>query len=298
MLCDSIAMAKPDIKIASAMERLRKTLSDEFALAIVAGAERSVADCENPLRVNFFATAMRILFEHSMDTLSPTKEVKKCTWYKPERENGEPTRKQRVTFAVQGGLTDEFVVDKLGVDLAPLHKSLRESVDALCKQIHGRMDTIITDPVEQDVFIALAADAMTEFFTTLDACRKNIVEPISDHLDGTAVDALTSETLLDVDELASHYTLEEVYVEKTTVHRIGAESITYRAEGTLSVGLQWGSNSDVRNGDGAELDQDFPFHCDIEVPIDDPWNLEYSETSYGVDTSEWREAMEPDEEDR
>jgi hypothetical protein len=106
---------------------------------------------------------------------------------------------------------------------------------------------------------------------------------------------LISDSLQEVDELASHFSLDEVYVAKTSIEGIGPHSITYRAEGSTSVTLQWGSNSDLRRGDGAELEETFPFFCNIEVTLDDPWNLSFAETSCGVDTSEWIEAMKPDE---
>jgi len=104
------------------------------------------------------------------------------------------------------------------------------------------------------------------------------------------------ETLQVVDELASHYSLEEVYVDNAKVLRIGAETITYRASGSVNVILQRGSNSDLRRGDGAELSETFPAISDITVPIDDPWDLSMAETEYGVDTSEWRKAMAPAQE--
>ena len=104
-----------------------------------------------------------------------------------------------------------------------------------------------------------------------------------------------SETLGEVDELASHYSLEEVYVDRVVVHTIGVDTITYRATGSVAVVLQWGSNSDVRRGDGAELGQSFPFYCDLVLPLDEPWNLDLAETTYGVDTREWRDAMRPDD---
>jgi hypothetical protein len=95
---------------------------------------------------------------------------------------------------------------------------------------------------------------------------------------------MISDTILEVDELATHHSVDEVYVDRTTV------------KGSLAVGLQWGSNSDVRRGDGVEIDQSFPFQCDIEVPVDDPFDLRGADTSYVVDTSKWREDMGPDDE--
>lgn len=50
----------------------------------------------------------------------------------------------------------------------------------------------------------------------------------------------------------------------------------------------------MARGDVAELTESFPFTCDIEVPLSDPWNLELAETHYGVDVSEWRDTMMPD----
>jgi len=103
-------------------------------------------------------------------------------------------------------------------------------------------------------------------------------------------------SFMEVDELATHHSLDEVYVHQTSVKAIGPNSIIYRAEGSISLILQWGSNSDVRRGDGVEVGQSFPFHCDIEVPLDDPWDLSLAETVYSVDTSNWRDdAADPDE---
>jgi hypothetical protein len=106
-----------------------------------------------------------------------------------------------------------------------------------------------------------------------------------------------SETILEVDELATHHYIQEIYVADTTVHAIGPETITYRSTGSIDVILQFGSNSDVARGDGAELEQSFPFSCDIEIPLLDPWDLGLAETRYGVDVSSWRDAMKPDEVD-
>jgi Predicted pPIWI-associating nuclease len=94
---------------------------------------------------------------------------------------------------------------------------------------------------------------------------------------------------MEVDDLASHWSLDEVYVDQTSVKVIGPNSITYRAEGSIDVTLQWGSNSDVRRGDGIEMGQSFPFHCDVEVSLIDPWDLTLAEVVYHVDTSKWRD---------
>ena len=139
---------------------------------------------------------------------------------------------------------------------------------------------------------------MSAFLDALHDCREAVLTPITEALDAAAIDALMKETLQDVDELASHYSLDDIYVEDIAVRRIEADSITYRVTGSVEVTLQWGSNSDVRRGDGAELDQSFPFWCELELPLGDLWDIDLAETTYGVDTSEWRDAMRPDDDDR
>ena len=97
-----------------------------------------------------------------------------------------------------------------------------------------------------------------------------------------ALHALISETIEEVDILATRHLIEGVQVDQKFVKDIGPNSITYRAQGSVLVTLQWGPSSDR-----AELGESFPFHCDIELPLDDPWNLSLAKTIYTVDTSEW-----------
>lgn len=268
---------------------------DDFSKCAVQGAQHALADAANPLRLNFFSTAMRILFEHMMDTLAPVEQVRQSSWFKSERVDGHATRWQRVVFAIQGGLSDAFVREQLKVDPQPLRKRLLGAVDELSKHVHGRERTIITGRAAQDAAAQATVMAMAAFLDVIHDCRAAILDPIAEALDDAAVDALASDSLVEVDELASHFSLEEVYVDRTVVHAIGADCITYRTTGSVSVILQWGSNSDLRRGDGAELGQSFPFFCDIELPLDEPWELGLAEVTCGVDTSSWRDAMRPDE---
>ena len=274
---------------------LKSKVFDTFSGVAIEGAQHALAATENPLRLNFFSTAMRILFEHMMDTLAPADQVMQSPWFVLERDDRKSSRRQRIAFAIQGGLADAFVKEKLAVDIAPLRKRLLCAVGDLSKHVHARENTIVRDRAEQDAAASDAIGALKNFLEAFHDCRSAILEPIQEELDDAAVNALISETIQVVDELASHHSLEEVYVDHTWVKTIAANSIIYGAKGSISVTLQWGSNSDVRNGDALELGKSFPFQCDIEVPLDDPWDLSLADTTYGVDTNDWRYAMKPDD---
>ena len=274
---------------------LKTKITDQFARCAIDGALHALSDRENPLRLNFFSTAMRILFEHMMDTSAPEDQVVKAPWFRVERSDGKPSRWQRVVFAIQGGLADEFVKDELKVDLPPLRTRLLDTVNELSKHVHGRENTIIRDRSAQHDVIDRTTGAMEAFADSLHACRYAVLQPIAETLDRAAVDALLSETLLAVDEIATHHSVDEIYVDEVTVAAIGVDTITYLVTGSVEVTLQWGSNSDLRRGDGAEAGHSFPFECEFRLPLDDPWNLDSAELSYVVDTSKWHDMMTPDE---
>jgi hypothetical protein len=277
------------------VEALRSKTQDQFAAWTIDGALSALATEKNPLRLNFFSTAMRILFEHIMDSRSPEDQVVNANWFKPERPNGKPTRWQRVMFAIQGGLSETFVKDELKVDLPPLRKRLLGAVDELSKHVHGRANTIIRDEKEQEAVAKETVEAMNEFLDALRECRDAVLKPMTEALDRAAINLLLSETILEIDELATHHSVDEIYVDDIIVQAIGADSMTYRVTGSLGVTLQWGSNSDLRRGDGAEVEQSFPFSCEFQLPLDDPWDLDLAELSYEVDTGSWRDMRASDE---
>jgi len=71
------------------------------------------------------------------------------------------------------------------------------------------------------------------------------------------------------------------------VESIGTAWVRYHATGSVDIILQWGSNSDLRNGNGAESEQTFPFTCTFEVPVEEPHDLSGAEVEWAVDTSSW-----------
>lgn len=270
---------------------------DDFSKRVIHGAARVLEDRDNPLRLNLFATASRMLLEHLMGTLAPREEVEECWWYEAPTDTDGPTRAQRIRYCFRGGLSDAFVHDELGLDPKPLEAKLVRAYGALSKHVHGRAETVVEDKAVQDREAATIVTAIGGFLAGYRNARSVLLEPLGESLDSNAVDALLSETILNVDELASHHSVEDVYVHETRVEAIGATSIRYKATGSVDVVLQWGSNSDLRNGDGAESEQSFPFVCTFEVPVETPHDLDNAEVEWGVDTSSWSDLFGEDEDD-
>lgn len=268
------------------VERIRESLAPGLERDLFAAAVRNLCDSNNPLRFNNFAYAARETVRHVLERLAPSERVVKCSWYKnvTDKPNG-ISRGQRACYAVQGGLGDEFVRDSLSLDTEDIHKSLKSAIDNLSKFTHVEQAVFALPAADVDKFVDETLSAVTRVLDTIDECRKRIVDRFAEQLDSATVDAALSDSLVGVDQLASHFSLQEVYVDSVKVIAIDEHFVHMEARGKLDCILQYGSNSDIRRGDGAEIPQSFEFTCGLEAPVDDPTEIAAVEDSLGVDTT-------------
>lgn len=269
-------------------EVIQEQLEGDFEKALFSAALGNLNDCGNPLLFNNFAYAMRELVRHVMARLAPDEEVLACDWYRDETDRpNRISRRQRVYYAVQGGLADEYVADEIGLDVGDIHRQLRDSIDNLSKHTHIEEPTFGLGDVEVERFVGETIAAVVGLFETINECRHLLVEALIEHIDASVMEAAISETILSIDELASHHSIDAVYTEGAHIRKIDAYFVYFVAEGTVECGLQWGSNSDLRRGDGATLDQNFPFTCQLTSPVDDPGVIMADESDFSADTSSW-----------
>lgn len=259
-------------------------LVDDFSRQVLAGAMRVVADTENPIRLNLFAAAIRELFGHTLHALAPDSQVVACGWYKPEPNTAGPTRRQRAKYATQGGLADAFIEDS-GVDVEHLHGDAISAINELSKYTHVRPGVIVTDQAEVDRFVEEALSALRGLFHSFESCREVVVQALYDHIDREVVDAFISETLQAIDELATHHTIDEVYIDELSVTSLMDREIGFKVKGSLCVELQWGSGSDRRRGEGAVMRESFRFEVTMSAPVGDV--TAFKDVEHTVDIGEW-----------
>src|SRR5581483_3789166 len=263
--------------------KIEERLVTEFEKALFRAALENLEDKHNPLRFNNFAYACRELVRHILARLAPDEQVLRCSWYKNEtdRNNG-ISRKQRVYYAVQGGLPDGYLKDKLRVTIDEMHFELRAAIDRLHKYTHieestyGVSDEVVDSNVEQTL------QAVDGLFQAIDESRRALVDKLWQHVDSSVFTATLSETIQAIDELATHHSIDEVHTDKVTVVGIDSDCIYFRAVGSIACELQWGSNSDRRRGDGAVLSQTFPFECDLWSPVLNPVDVSADDDSLRV----------------
>lgn len=270
---------------------IEKSLDEGFERDLFAAAQKNLLDKSNPLRLNNYSYAVRELTRHVLHRLAPDEHITKCIWYKneTEKDNG-VTRKQRAYYAVQGGLSDSYVRKELGLEVDEIHSNLINAINKLSKFTHIEPKVFDLPETEIDSLVCEITEALHGFFVTINECRKLIIDALWEQLDSAAIDETLRETIQALDELASHHFIDEVYTDKVEISKITHEFILFRANGSIDCELQWGSNSDLKRGDGAVLSQSFPFTCELMSSVHEPELVECVEGSLGVDTSDWTDA--------
>lgn len=271
-------------KLAHSMISLAPT---DFTRDVMLGAALVLDQRENPLRLNLFAVAIRIYLDHVMDALAPQAEVEACRWFEPVDGQDKPVRNARLTYALIGGLTAEQVKALTGIDVTPLIKEVIAAYGKLNKHVHGRDGTVERDIDRQDVVADEVLDALAELLEAQREYRREIVNGIADSLHSEAVKKFTTETVGDIDELATHHTVDWVGINERSVVGITASHVEYEITGSVGVTLLYGSGSDRRRDDGAQLTDEFPIAMRFRVPVETPDDLGEAEITSEIDTSAW-----------
>ncbi len=271
------------------LDVLASRLIDYFSRTVLLGALRVVDDDQNPIRGNLFASAIREVLTHMLHELAPDDDVKRCDWFSAETEDERPTRAQRQRYVIQGGLSDRYVTDTLQLDVNDLCRQLADSVKALHKTTHLRPGTVVYDAVAVDSLAENTLSSLAALLDAIDHCRQEMMKAVTEAVVDEATNKVLSGTIQTIDELATHHSIEDVYVNDIETVNIDAYHVWYRATGTIDAELQWGSNSDFRRGDGARLTHSFPFVCDIPAPVEAPDCFDSSMIDLRVSDGGWRD---------
>jgi Predicted pPIWI-associating nuclease len=271
-------------------EGVERYLVSDFEHKLFAATLRNLDDIQNPLRFNNFAYATRELIRIVFRRLAPDAHVLECSWYKNETDKEKGiTRRQRAYYAVQGGLATNYIQQSLALDIHVIYQPLKEAIDALSKFTHIDVESFPLTISEGTRKANETLATVLMFFDVIDQCRNTLCEALATHVDYVIVDAALSETILEIDELATHHYINDVYSESVSVISIGHDRIHFAVEGVVECELQWGSNSDAKNGDAAVLPESFPLHCELWSPVCDPEDLSWVEGSLKIDTASWQD---------
>lgn len=97
-------------------------------------------------------------------------------------------------------------------------------------------------------------------------------------------------TCVAVSGITTHHIVDEIQASTIRIASISSNSILLEAVGSIYVQQQYGSDSDVRKGDGLIMHASFPFDSSLLLELSDGFpESSFSVTKLDVDTSEWNE---------
>ncbi|HET9640335.1 MAG TPA: hypothetical protein VFP12_14140 [Allosphingosinicella sp.] len=268
---------------------LENMLPDAFSKTLLAGG-LEVLETANPIRAHLFAAALREVVGYLLQEMAPDEELAEAPWFVLDGDR--PTRKQRMTFAIQGGMSVS-TVDELGVDAADMHKEMSTAIGELNKRTHVRPGTLLVDPGQIEAFADGVVDAVIEFRQIVADMRDAVAGAVVHNASAPVFGSFLQEANDMIDALSTHSFVEQVDVEEVRVVRIGAYEITYEAEGTVYVELNYGSSSDRARGEGATTTDSYPFKCKMMGSVDDLSDI-HDVCDIEVDTASFYESPDED----
>jgi hypothetical protein len=223
------------------IEKLRPLLQTKFQRDLLEAALVSAQALENPLRLNNFSTGFRELVRDVFDHLAPNEQIKQCSWYVPGPTSATGvTRAHRVSFVIHGGLAPKFAEEELNIDVEGEQKELVKAVATLSKFTHVTPATFNLPAEDVDRYVSQACEALHGVLVAAEEVRGVLVDAIAGQIEDEVVAAVISETIMSVDEIASHHSIDEVEIDDIEVIGIGATEIEFLVHGSIGVELQWG----------------------------------------------------------
>lgn len=275
---------------------IRSLLTSDFERELFDAALANLNDETNKLRFNNFAYSLRELSRHFLYSLAPDDKVMSCEWYRPEKDDGLPTRGQRIFYAVQGGISNELL-EEMGFDTRALRRFKNQMLDTiydLSKYTHIEPEVFNMREQEVKIKSRQALEAFAGLVEKIEECRKSVFDFLDTQIQGTVNEGSVYQPFVNLDELAPHYSLDEVYVGDYHISDINNEHIIVDVEGNINVTLEWGSRSERAADDGLDVPQSFPFNTRVYYTIGNEFPKEFDIDEFDADTSEWWEGREED----
>jgi Predicted pPIWI-associating nuclease len=261
---------------------IEKYLTTEFEQRLFRASVSYLSKLDDPLRFNSFAYSMREIYRHVLARLSPEEQIIKCGWFKPETDNKKSTRKQKLKYAVQGGLDDDYVMDELCIDIDEFWRTISKSQDLLSKYTHVNEDTFDISNESCDEFSDKVLNSLMEIFQLISNTKNDIFLQLQEHIDEELLSNFAYTAMEGIDILSNNSYVEELGIEEYQVLKIDSTNIYLTGEGTVYVSLNYGGNADE-----VELNTNFPFKLCCSSSVLEPTNIQITEKDISIDISGW-----------
>jgi hypothetical protein len=270
------------ITLAEIVALLKPQLPDDFSRLMLDGALRVLADPGNPVRLHLFAPAVREMMKHTLGVLAPNAEITACGWYVPHAGKDKIWRIDRASYIIRAGLLDAFVKDELDFELEETTEGLNTAVEELNNLTHVKPTSLRLDEGDIAETVVRILEAFVSLLERAAEFREQLSRRLIDHCPSAVFDASIGETILEIDELASRYSIEWPSVHEVRLVKLSARAVEFEASGEIYATLEWG-----RGDDYAEMSETFPFTIILRASASRPFEVVADRATLKVDNSGW-----------
>jgi hypothetical protein len=186
-------------------EELLSLTNSAFEKDLLSASLENLVDKTNKLRFNNFSCGIRELSRHILHNLSPVNEVESCIWYTNEtKKAGKLTRGERVKYAIQKGLPDNFVETFYDIDEHVL--DIKETLETLNKYTHVNHDTFGISEKDVNRLAKEVLDTFGRFASGINEFHILFKNELEEHIDRALLEHTIQESFDDIDILATHHT--------------------------------------------------------------------------------------------
>jgi hypothetical protein len=126
------------------------------------------------------------------------------------------------------------------------------------------------------------------FVERVKSCKRDLTQFLDCHIEQHILEEIIFNNYENVGSLARRYSIESGDVIEYQITEINYETITVDLSGNIDFVLEYGSNKEIREGDGLDINISFPFQTKIHYLIEEEFPSEsYQIDDFGVNTDSW-----------
>lgn len=269
----------------SEISEIREFLEEGFETELFNSSIGYLDNNSDPLRINSFAYSARELLRNVLSRLAPDEDVINCEqWFKVETDNGKPTRRQRILYAIHGGLSPEFVLNELAFDIGDYWKEIKDAIGHLNKYTHVNEDTFNAPEVVCNEVFTEVLSSLHTIFSLVNECRDEIKRVLYGYIDAELINSFVSHSFSELDILSSDTCIDYTTLEDYEIVKITSTEVEIEGNGELSATLNWG-----RGDDAASLSHECDYAFSCKAPVHEPRRLTVQPDDIAIDNSGWFE---------
>lgn len=239
-------------------ETLQKHLITNFEKELFNEAINNL-NSNSRIRFSNFSYVMRELLDTVLYRLAKDDFVLNAQWYKKENDR-KVTRKQRLKYIIQGIYNDFYFTTLLNLDIEDRISNLNKFISGtLSKHTHITEEALNYSNEQIESFILDSENTINNFIVIIDDLKKEISNKLLDFLYDSVQQAFLNETYSDLDILSTNTEVEYWDVENISSINIKNSLISGTISGKVYVKLLYGSNRELCIGEGAEIEDAYPF---------------------------------------